>query len=346
MPSVIMRITCFLAGLGFVLGLGAAFLPRNIPFAIPNGLQAVEERLRFENNHPQDYFIGSSMLHRWIDVSYFGQITNRTVQYLYTPALSSLGIYLLLKNVVVKSNYTPQRVFIFFRDPELTRLSWRIDGQYRLKLWPMMFPEDVALYRVADYYNALVGNSTFIPLGLMTIVMRYDDVLRYYRQTGLTQWPGSVATRMTATISSLPREKLQSQLDQRFAMEGLRRRPESDAGIPPDTHYDFDRLQKYSLLPEMVTLAKSKSFQLCFVKVKRRIFAEGASPAPVQRRYDEALKQYLAGQGVCYIDLQNDPRIQAEFYSDGDHIAEPYFHKVTDIFLDHVKAVPNAVTQP
>ncbi len=333
---------CFLTGASLVLMAAVFCLPRDISFRSATGIISDRERSAIDAKHPQDYFIGSSMLHRWIDIGYYEQATHRTSQFLLTPALSSIGIYAQFKNAVMASDYTPQRVFIFYRDPEMTRLNWRIDGDQAKQLEQFMRTEDVDYFPKADYYGAQARRSKLIPFAFFELAMLYDNLPRQYRFAD----PSLGASQLTALLLGAPLGKVHYITNNRFAVQMLRRNPQPDTGPAADMHYDFDRLVEYSVLPDLIRLAKTKPVTLCFVRVKRRMFADGYEPSQAQLRYHEQITNYFKQQRVCYIDLQDDPRIVSAFYSDGDHIAASNFRAVTDIFIDHLMNIPDAAVKP
>ena len=152
--------------------------------------------------------------------------------------------------------------------------------------------------------------------------------------------PVSLASR--AGDQKTARRELRDLLRKRFHFNNLK--PElmdmnvlrEDVGRSYAFNYQVNR----SFLPQIIKLAKESDLKLILVHVKKRPDEDGITrrPQPVVE-YIEQLKAYLKEQGVDFYDFTDDPEVTLSLYANGDHIADKYKPRYTEIFYKRLAHV-------
>lgn len=238
--------------------------------------------------------------------------------------------FLVLKNYVVASRIQPKRVFVFFRDTNLTDVMFRLGGEYRRRL------DAVALDSEPELNRAVAARTP----DLSSRVHRWVDgtygiePARAWLGPTITDWP------MKVVAGSDGEEIVRERVNRSFALDRLRVMTSADvaAADDDDPDADFGARVNASVLPAFIALAREHGLRLCFVRVLRRP-VDGAAPpeSPRLRKYVQDLRAYLKAGGVDYIDDRDDPALARIPYADGDHIASEARIAYTDRFWDAVQ---------
>jgi hypothetical protein len=291
--------------------------------------------LRIDALLPEYYLIGNSMLNTRIDVQHLTKRFGALAILHPDTGVMSASWYLQLKNHVMAAAHKPRVVFIFFRDTNLTEPKKRTKGKYARML---------RIYRHTaepEYLAILAGHAGS---GLL-------DHLRFLYTTGvpgmiempnLEHWladaPGKLAAILVAGSDRdwrvLPDAVNASFAGHRFRSLADAADDEPEAG--DENSYDFAAAVEDSFLPPMLDMAAEGRFKLCFVRVKTRDVAMGMAPDPRIERYTDDLRTYLESRGACLIDMSREPRVIAEWFSDGDHIRDDRRRVYTDVFYEAV----------
>ena len=313
------------AGLCIVLlplGIRAANTVAGVPALSESYLSAIEAprtRRPFDpapiadlaRMNPAYVVIGDSMAGSRIDPALLTRLTGRLVAPLEYAGSGTAWWYLVLKNWVVPSGIHPQRVFIFFRDTNLTDVLFKIDATWAL---------DSAAHDREPELNALLARReghTFY--GIDTAIERIYEAseARQSVDAGVTEWPAKA-------IFAYRREQslFLDGLNTRFGLDHLRQMDAADMRATEDRDANFDAFIGTSPLPLMLDEARRARLTLCFVRVQRRP-VDGRPPyqSPALRQYMTKLRAYIEGHGGELRDDTGDPLETLDMYVDGDHLS-------------------------
>lgn len=308
--------------------------------AVPSYLPALEvsrEREPFdpvpigelESLKPGYVIISDSMGGR-IDPDRLGALTGEPIGPLLQNATGSGYWYLVLKNYVVASRIQPKRVFVFFRDTNLTDVMFRLGGEYRRRL------DSVALDHEPELNAVVAARRPDVLSRVHGWLDRAYDVerTRAWIEPKVTGWPVEVVAGADSEDTVIAR------VNRSFALDRLRVMTHADveAAEEDDPEADFGAHVNASALPLFLSLAREHGLRLCFVRVLRRP-VDGAPPAESARlrKYVADLAAYLRANGADFIDDRDDPALARLAYADGDHIASEARVEYTDRFWDKVR---------
>jgi hypothetical protein len=260
---------------------------------------------------PGYVIVGDSMAGR-IDPDVLTTLSGAPVAPVLENATGSAYWYLVLKNYVAASGIRPALVVIFFRDTNLTDVTFRLDGPYRTTL------DHVAHDREPEL-NDVVARRT---RGPWHAVYRAADAVyavnraREWIEPVLTAWPARVVAGRSGRSGLLDRANAA------FTLDKLRPMAQADLDAADTREADFAGHVDASVLPLMIATAREHDLHLCFVRVLRRPVDRQPPPeSPALQRYVADLNRYLRGQGALVLDDRDDPELAQLDYADGDHIS-------------------------
>jgi len=276
--------------------------------------------------NPGYVVIGDSMAGTRIDVPRFTQLAGRTVAPILSAGSGSAYWYLVLKNYVVASGIRPRAIFIFFRDTNLTDVTWRLDNHISL---------DRVAHDREEELNAVVAER------IAGRWYRFEDVLeRAYGAAHARPWmEPEIGTFVGEAMVPGRRRRAQflDELNARLGLEHLRAIEAADMQAAEDRDADFRKYIDRSALPLMVREASTHGLTLCFVRVQRRPVG-GRPPyqSPALQRYVHDLRAYIEAHGAMLRDDTGDSDLTLEMYEDGDHIAAASRRRYTEIFVNRL----------
>ena len=304
----------------------------------PSYLPALEgprERAPFDRERIDDLarlnpawvVIGDSMAGSRIDPALLGRLAGGPVAPLLYAGSGPAWWYLALKNWVVASHVHPRAVIVFFRDTNLTNVTFRIDAHWSL---------DTAALDREDELNAVVARRRG------TTFYRVRDAFdRAYQSEPARQWIEPAVTTWPARAlfgSRRKREAFQQELNDRFGLSHLRPMDAADMQATEDREADFDAFVDKSALPLMLRDARAAGLTLVLVRVQRRP-AGGRPPvqSPALQRYVAKLKAYVEANGGIFMDDTGDPAETLDLYEDGDHLSRDGRRRYTEMFAARLR---------
>lgn len=238
--------------------------------------------------------------------------------------------YLQFKNYVVASGARPEFVIVFFRDTNLTDLTFRMLGEYRGML------DDYAL-DLEPELDRQIATRSFGPWHRAhTWLDRTYAVerTRAWLEPELSAWAARVAAGRRGGL------RLQDSVNERFALENLRPMPLTDMSVISEFDAEFQANVETSVLPLMLDLARAQGLRLVFVRGQRRM--EDGSPrvdTPALRQYMQDLRSYIEARGASLIDDQFDPQVALLPYVDLEHLADSAIFDYTALFARKLEAL-------
>ena len=261
-----------------------------------------------------------------IDVARFTELAGRNVAPILGAASGSAYWYLVLENYVVASGIRPRAVFIFFRDTNLTDVTWRLENQVNL---------DPVAHDREEVLNAVVAAR------VEGRWYRFEDAVEHvYGAQRARQW---IEPRLGAAVGEamVPGRRRRAQfldaVNARLGLEHLRPMDAADMQSAEDRDADFHRYVDRSVLPLMLREASAHGLTLCFVRVQRRPIG-GRPPyqSPALQRYMRDLRAYVEARGALLRDDTGDPELTLDMYEDGDHIAAASRRRYTEILVNRL----------
>jgi hypothetical protein len=238
--------------------------------------------------------------------------------------------YLQLKNYVVASGARPQFAVVFFRDTNLTDLTFRMLGEYRGIL------DDYAL-DLEPELDRQIATRSFGPWHRAHTWLDRSYAVertRAWLEPELSAWAARVVAGRRGGL------RLQQSVNERFSLENLRPMPLTDMSVISEFDAEFEANVETSVLPLMLDLAREHGLRLVFVRGQRRM--EDGSPrvdTPALRQYMLDLRSYLEARGASLIDDQFDPEVARLPYIDLEHLADSAIFDYTAIFARRLEAL-------
>jgi hypothetical protein len=278
--------------------------------------------------NPGAVVIGDSMAGTRIDERLLSKLSGVPVAPLLQAGSGPAFWYLALKNWVLASGIKPRVVFIFFRDTNLTDVTFRLDDQYRWSL-------DMVAGDTEKELNDVVQSALDGPFHAV-----HQTVERIYHVDAARRTVESIVSRAPAGwIAGSPGQSpLLEYANQRFGLDHLRAMEAAD--MAADAGTDFAASVEQSVLPLMLRDAQRGGFKLCLVRVQRRPL-NGQPPvqSPALKKYMRDLREYVQAHGGILHDDTGDPAITLDMYEDGDHIARYARADYTRLFYERLRAL-------
>ncbi len=270
--------------------------------------------------------IGDSMAGR-IDPDRLAALSHRAVGPILHNATGSAYWYLALKNFVVASGVRPDWVLVFFRDTNLTDVTFRLDGPYRSAL-------DQAAHDREDELDAVVSRRR---RGNWHAV--HDAANRIYDVARAREWVEPALSRWPARlVAGDDAGRLLERVNDAFALERLRPMAQADLAAADLQQADVDRFVEASVLPLMLDLARAHDLRLVFVRVLRRPeHGQPPAEAPQMRQYVTQLRAYIEARGGFLLDDRDVPALAQLPYADGDHVARDARGPYTDLLWERLQ---------
>jgi hypothetical protein len=275
--------------------------------------RAEELRARIESAQADTVLVGNSMLGEGVDEALFVEKLGLPAVKLSHGGSASAYWYLMTKNVVLGAEPRPRRLVLFFRDHFLTDPTYRVEDRYR-----------TAIEGLAEGDEPLLEERAYIPVEPLRAVPGIGR-LEALRGREKLRLGFERAVREGAVGALGPAGGADGALARVFADENMRARDATARQLAAEeardgSLFEFDAQLPKSFLPEIVALCRTDGVELVLVRVKRRRdLVAGSEPAEVVR-YMDALRAYLAAEGVPLVDFTNDPRIEARHFGVGDHL--------------------------
>jgi hypothetical protein len=259
---------------------------------------------------PEYVFIGNSMVWSRIDPSAFREAGTSAYYYVQDPTYVP-SWYLGLKNYVAASPHRPKKVFLFFRDDELTHLSWNFSPGLLQQMEAYRHFQEPVFDRLvySKESKSLFGESI-------------ARIARFYREV---RNPIALASDDWLKLI-LPQVSMQRHATNSF-LHSAGRRPASAGEVRADTVQrtdgSFGALVERSWLPHFIEIAKRDKVPLCFFRVKRSPVERARTPTSFSN-YLRDLREYFQANQICFHDENEFPEITDDFYiaPADDHIAK------------------------
>ena len=267
---------------------------------------------------PEIVFWGNSMLRCGFNDQLFTKLTGkRTAKYTWDGSASAIW-YLFLKNVILGTEYKPQKIVLFFRDDALTLPQHRTTGEYAKYVKGFSNKSEPVLDLIL-YNNGMSQTEKFLLENLPFVYERNiirDNIEQSIRGEAIEFFTLYNHKYTDMAITNVFDEKnMDPELTSLAQIEAEKLIGSSSA--------EFEKQLSNSFLPYIIELAQKNDIDLFFVRVRRRIFAEGESESETMKTYMADLNKYLAAQKVTLLDYTDNKNISLSLFGPGDHLTVP-----------------------
>ena len=312
-----------------------ALLPERPPetgHSASKAASASQEIDRLQESRPEVVVIGDSMVPCRIDPDQLGKLLGRRCRLLSFNGSASASWFLLLKNVVAKTEPPPPWVVVFFRDDHFHYPAYRTTGPRKALLDSLRVGNEPELERVLTKERP--GSSKI--LDEASVVLDKTFRVDSYRDHSLDRLRNAAMD-----VSSLGNTKKfrAAALDYIFDIKHLRGDLQTGEDTPGDAIPAWSDDPTASFLPLMAETAKKAGFRLCLYRVRTRDLAAGKAQKPEMTAYIDGLKAWAARNGVTYADETTDSELTLAMYADGDHTKESARSQWTTRAAEHLKPV-------
>jgi len=296
------------------------------------------KKIIYENNirvyRPSVVLLGNSMLGHGVDERLFSQLSGTRTMSVWSLGGQSAWWYLVLKNVITEAPVKPKVVAVFFRDTDLTEPSYRVADKFRFNIDDMAGAHEPLLDRLAYLNNLNIPQYT---------LFKYCPAYRS-REDTKRKLEMFVKDVFVSDLLGLKTGQVDETIERVFADEKMNQELLTQYQLSTEAKkekaiFNFSQQLEKSFLPYIIRQAKDNSIKLIFVRFKkRRDIHPGQEPAELVQ-YIKELNEYLAGRGVTLLDFTHDPRINIEFYAEGDHLSLSGSRLFTEILVQSMKPV-------
>jgi hypothetical protein len=281
-----------------------------------------------EAQHPDIVLLGDSMLYPAVNQTVLSERLNKKIMAVGLPGSASTLWYLIVKNNILEAQSPPKYLAIFFRDTMMTVPGYRVTGRYFEQIDEFAGPKDGELIKRA-YLNQMnplekLAEAWFPPFGSRWSIRRGID------------------SRIRYTLPSLKLGCEQACMDNAmevvFGDMNMARNFLSDALAAADdylysnTALNFDQQIGESFLPELIQLTRERNIQLILVRMRILRFVVPGSEPPGLSKYNQGLSDYLAANGVIYLDYSRETRLSHDEFADPLHMNSAGQAIFTDLF--------------
>lgn len=269
----------------------------------------LQDRIQeLESVNPRYLFIGNSVLESRIDTTLFAQLTGKKALNLQRPGIGILHWYLMLKNIVLPSSNRPKRIFIFFRDGELTEIPDVFETHARRELASL-------LVRSAFEELALEGPSW------LSFKIAFTQCIES-PLAALREWAKGELTLASYAIANTPKKERGIAVNQLFDGKMFR----TASLMEPPLLFPKD-----SFLNRLIALSKANDLPVVFVRVSRY---PSVAPRAEANAYFNGLRELMASQSMRYFDFGIDSKVTSQMYvgPGDDHLRIDYRSYYTRLF--------------
>lgn len=309
------------------------------------------QRLEFDDSYitdlqdkrPDHVFIGNSMLESRIAPETLDILEPGKTHYLLSKhGTGSTVWYLFLKYHLIASGIEPERVFIFFRDVELTNPDVEALCTWATEQWIHLLPCD------DEPFDRIFGGQ---PIGwkdrtdslvrrLYPVRARQEEADLYLRKLSSKGWvepPPDMPPEEALDFRMRETWRIQKAVNDLFVLDKLRSLT-NDTVYDPNadpTLYDFHYRLARSFLPEMISLAHQNDIEIFFIRNKRRPDPFTAITYQSQEllAYMDDLREYLADNDCFFYDFTDDKDLDVSWYANEDHVKHDLKTRYTGRFF-------------
>lgn len=283
-----------------------------------------------DEKKPDIVLLGDSMLYPAINQVTLSKRLDQNILAIGLPGSASTLWYLIVKNNIVETKSPPKYLVIFFRDTMMTVPGYRVTGRYFEQIDEFASPKDEDLIKRAylDQMNPLekIAEAWFPPFGSRREIRQgLDAHIRYTLpnlQLGCDQ--PCMDNAMEIVFGNM-------NLDLNFLSDAL---AAADDYLYSKTVLDFDQQIGESFLPELIQLTGERGIQLILVRMPILRFTKPGSEPPGLSRYNQGLSNYLASNGVLYLDYSKGTLLASSDFEDILHLNKSGQAIFTDIFAE------------
>ena len=304
------------------------------PLESSTGTAANQRIISIRKSNPAFLFVGNSMVSSRISTQNLNKLLNKeTAETLCGGGSNVMHWYLYLKNIIIPSGVKPKKVFVFFRDANITHhrqfgqgltyidaigkqlsteadqeLAKKMAGQngFKIKLKKMLR----AIYPI---FNAKNNIEKMLNHVATTLVLDDDETPNIFMQTVNSTF--SEENQRADEINRIIAIRNGDKYSMKQNLENVQAKFEG------------------SYLELIIKLSREHNISLCFVRVKTWSNHRGKFDEPQKtQNYIKDLAGYIRGQGFTFYDFTHNENITRNMYSDTQHISRHWKNHYTKFF--------------
>jgi hypothetical protein len=291
----------------------------------------ISHRLDIEENQPQIVVIGDSTIRLGVDGDALAELTGKSVYKISVPGSASALWYLLLKNTIAESEYTPEYVLVVFRDTILTAPGYRVQGSYFERVDEYARSNEPVLIEKSfvNLMNPLERTAEQIfPLYVSRNPIRrsIDAGIRYITPSLFGCDRGCTDHAFGSIFGG-------ADLEPNALVEAVN---SAESYLYTPEQLDFNAQVERSFLPDMIQIANENDLTLIFVRIKVQ---SGIGNTPELEKYIAALGDYLEQHNTRLLDFGDDPRLTDDLFRDSIHLNEEGMALFTQMLSDGLRQI-------
>jgi hypothetical protein len=289
-----------------------------------------------EQKKPQVILMGNSVLIGGMDEAQFESLTGMRTFKLVAEGGATAQYYLMIKNIIITSQYPPKYLLLFFQNEQLTSPELWTTGAIFIDRLDEIAGQDETVLLQKAYLNSLSPLEAFlnghVPIfgERQTLKGKIDNHLRY---------------TLPRLVDQCATDCLDRNMESIFNYGNLNAFPITPISLDLEKWrgkaWNFNALLENSFLPDMIQLTHARGIQLILVREKDARIMTAEEETADMRVYFQQLSAYLNEQDVPMIDLAHSPALSLDMFLDSMHFkpfAKPVFtHLVAEGLLPFVK---------
>lgn len=263
---------------------------------------------------PDLVLLGNSMLGVNVDTVALANSLGKSVYPIVYNGSGSAMWYLSIKNNILASPHKPQVVVILFRDTMLTVPDFQVNGNY-VEMIDLLAGENESLLVERAYVNHMnpldLFAQRYLPLyhSGNRVRIQVDDLLRHIPPRLFHCNKDCVDANFQKTFNFLA---INGPVNQGALNQ-------ADVPLYTERALGFHSQVEGSFLPEIIRLCRENDIRLVLVRGKTVNFDYAPRPAGLDN-YMRNLEEYLAQNGVSFVDFETDTRLTTRDFADRFHV--------------------------
>jgi len=312
--SLSFLILFYVANIGAVNAFDIPTLPISAAKTFDAEMRA-DYREQIDRQEPEVIILGDSSI-SFLNAEIVSDLLGKKTMVFAFPGTGSAYWYLFIRNQLFLAKHRPQYFILFFRDSTLTAPTYRVQGEYLIRLEEMASDWDEDVYQLA--INApkpeiMQVLEAYIPLLAyrMDIYAAFIEFSRGFLPFIIFQ--SSEKDLNSEYESVFERERINDQL---WEVE-LRNQ---DISLYSQEALNFSGNVYRSFLPAIIRDLRMMGIKPIFVRAKYRSHAAGDADSQMLSRYMKDITQFFKEENLIYTDLSTEKGLTVDMFEDNFHI--------------------------
>jgi hypothetical protein len=267
-----------------------------------------------DREKPEVIILGNSIQAIALDQDLFSNITNKKTVQFAIPGAATAQYYLLIKNVVLRSESLPKYIILFFLNNHLTYPDLNVEGDEFIE----------AIDEIATGNELVLIQKAYInPKNPISIWLDENILVLGERQRIKSKVDNKIKYTLPKLLLNCDKLCLDSNLDAIFISENMNQ----DLSAQNNDNWQgkdwtFNGRVERSFLPDILQMARENNISLILVREKDFSLMKPGAETNEMKKYFEELQAYLENNSIPLIDISHDAQLTADMFFDEVHIKE------------------------